>query len=216
MTATLPEVTPTPTGSGRTPVAVTRIVASAIAVVVVVLGGYVVLHGHGDKVPYRDAASSGRLTLCDRDGHRITSGSTSARPAAWRVVGASTPPAAYAAAGRTATLYAYQPRAGVDPSEWSGEPLTAPSRFQTTHAIAQATDQDLALADFLTAYPATDDGFVQLRLYLGAPEQPALTQRYDSLDLRVEKGSWRAVAPGRASCSGTATSIETLTGVVSP
>jgi hypothetical protein len=169
--------------------------------------------GGSDKAPSHDAASTGRLTLCDRSGQRVRSGSVTAKPVIWRAVGATKAGSLYDVAGRTATLYAYQPRAGVDPTQWSGQELTAAARYQTDHGIAQATRADVALKSFLTAFPAQDHGFVQLRLYLGAPNQPQSTEHYDSVDLKVSGSSWKAVDPGQGSCAGDSVSVETLTGV---
>lgn len=162
------------------------------------------------SAPYTDPAATGRLALCGRDGSRLHSGSTTAVPFAWRAVGSTAASSGYAATGRSATLFAYQPRAGVPADEWSGRMLTASSTYTNpAHPMAAATARDTDLQAFLTAYPPSDQGFVQLRLYLTAPGRPALTTAYDSLDLKIQGHRWTAVGGARVSCtSGSATSLE--------
>src|SRR4051794_11579476 len=169
---------------------------------------------HGDaaaKAPYRDAAATGTLGLCDAAGHAVTSGSIKAAPLAWRAVGATRAVAGYDATGRTATLYAFQPRAGAEPASWSGRALTAPAQYSNpAHPMAAATKRDVSLGDFLAGYPARDGGFVQLRLYLGAPDRPELNSSYDALDIHVTGSTWHAVGGRSVDChSGTAISFET-------
>jgi hypothetical protein len=195
-----------------------RALASAAVVLIIaaVVAGIIVFTHHGStSAPYTDAAATGTIALCDRGGHQVTSGSTSDKPFAWRAVGATAAPAAYAGSGRAATLFVYQPRSGVDPTEWSGHQLTAASNYTNAkHPMAAATDGDTDLQDFLSAYPAQDSGFVQLRLYLTATGQPDLTDKYDALDLKVSGSAWHAVGGTGLSCSsGTSTSFETEVGL---
>jgi hypothetical protein len=168
-------------------------------------------HGGNAAAPYHDPAAAGAIGLCDRAGHQVRSGSTTARPFAWLAVGATAAPAAYAASGRSATLYAYQPRSGVPADEWSGRALTAAGFYTSPrHPMAAGTAADVDLADFLAGYPARDGGFVQLRLYLAAPDRPALTSRYDALDIHVSGSTWNQVGGTRIDCSaGRSVSFET-------
>jgi hypothetical protein len=196
------------------------LVGAAVVVAVVVAVTVWVRHGASSstRVPYTDAAATGVIGLCDRHGHDVTTGSTKAGPFVWRAVGSSAATGAYAVAGRTATLYAFQPRPGVDPAGWSGQQLTASSSYTNpAHPMAQATTKDIDLADFLAAFHALDAGVVELRLYLGAPNQPLATQRYDATDVKVSGSSWRVLRGGPVTCTdGNAVSLETQVGLAGP
>lgn len=208
MTASRPAAPDAPTGEGRRS---RLLVAGAFAVVVAV--AIVLLTSRGsDAAPYQDPASLGALTLCDATGKPVTSGSIRTAPFVARAVSSTAAAGPYAVAGRTATLFAYQPREGAEPEEWSGQQLTAAARYSdAAHPTAQATVKDAALADFLAAFPARWHGSVQLRLALAAPDAPP-SARYASLDLVVDGGHWKVRGtPGKASCTdGEATSTETL------
>lgn len=169
-------------------------------------------HAPDDRVPYHDAAVSGSIGLCDRNGHEVSSGSTTGAPFAWRAVGTTAAVGDYARTGRSATLYVFQPRAGVEPQLWSGRLLTAAGEYTNpAHPMAAATDADVALHDFLAGYPAIDHGFVQLRLYLSAPGLPTQTARYDALDIKVSGHTWRAVGGAPVNCAaGNSVSFETV------
>jgi hypothetical protein len=162
--------------------------------------------------PYSDSSSVGSLGLCDQAGHQITGGQLSATPLAWRYVSSVAAQAPYDGATRTAVAMAYQPRQGLLPQEWSGEQLTASSRYSNPSApMAAATNADPSLADFLSDFPANWDGFVQLRLYLGAEGEPQYSVHYPSLDLQVTGTSWHVVGGGTVNCqAGTAESLETI------
>jgi hypothetical protein len=193
-----------------------RLVAAGVVVIVAVVAAiWWATHrdSSADHVPYGDSAAVGVVGLCDSSGKAITSGSTKAAPFVWRAVGSSAASAAYAGAGRTATLYAFQPRPGVDAPGWSGQQLTSSGRYtNVAHPMAQATGKDMDLNDFLIAYPPLISGFVELRLYLGAPNQPLLTTKYDATDIKVSGSSWRVVGGGGpVSCTdGKSVSLETL------
>ena len=180
-----------------------------VAVVVISLIAWL-RRGDDTTAPYRDAAVTGTIGLCDRSGHQIRSGSINTTPFAWRAVATKPAPAAYSVPGSAATLYAFQPRAGVDPSGWSGQMLTASGRYSDpAHPMAAATDRDVALSAFLAAYPAVDNGFIQLRIYLSAPDQPPLTATYDALDIKVSGSSWQAVGGATVDCNkGSSVSFE--------
>ncbi|MBV8161415.1 MAG: hypothetical protein JO265_10875, partial [Acidimicrobiia bacterium] len=150
------------------------------------------------------------LTLCDQHAQPITKGSLDA-PLATTVVSSIAAPGGYGVPGGTATLFAYQPRQGVAPSDWSGDSLTASSRYTSpSHPAAKLTPADPPPRGFVNAYPPRWGGFVELRLYLGAPDQPALTESYAAADIQVVGDTWQLVRGG-ASCAGAqATSIEEL------
>jgi hypothetical protein len=163
------------------------------------------------KAPWSDPASTGLITLCDQSGNPVKDGSLTAKPFVWRAVGGSVAPTSLSVEGRSATLFAYQPRQDVQPAQWSGQMLTAPTRYSdAAHPTAVATAKDIDLKDFLAAYPANWKGTVQLRLILGAPGAGVRTQQYDTADIVVSGNSWRLLRGGTSSCqSGTATSLET-------
>jgi hypothetical protein len=164
--------------------------------------------------PPHDPATVGALTLCSPQGKQVRSGSLSAKPAIWRAVNSTAAPKGYANGG-TATLYAFQPRPGVPPTEWSGEQLTASARYTfAAHPMAAATSIDESLATYLGDYPLmTSSKLIELRNYLAAPNAPALTTQYDATYLHVGNGTWTQLNPGPADCTtaGRAVSLETAT-----
>ncbi len=166
---------------------------------------------HADSVPYTDSKATGIIGLCNEDLKPITSGSLSSAPFVWLAVGSTAAKGQWAAAGHSATLYAYQPRPNVPAGEWSGEQLTASARYtNTAHPMAQATHADLSLADFVSTYPPKVDGLIELRLYLGGPNLP-IYSGYDATDIRVSGSSWSVVKGGTVDCTaGTSVSIETV------
>ena len=208
MTATLPGRATARTRRLWPLAVVVLLVATAIVAVVLVR------HDSTVKAPYKDSAAAGSIGLCSRAGRQVTSGSMTAKPFVWRATGTTDATGLYAAKGRSATLYAYQPRTDVDPGEWSGQQLTAAGLYTSpAHPTAAGTAQDTDLADFVTAYPAQDDGFVQLRLYLAAPDQPQQVDSYDALDIHVTGSTWHAVGGARVDCSAArSVSFETTAG----
>jgi hypothetical protein len=171
--------------------------------------------GSGDgSVPFKDPRATGVLTLCDADGHRVTSGSAEAAPFVARAVGATAAQGSKDVLAQTsATLYAYQPREGLGAGEWSGQQLTADSTFTNAdRPIAQATTKDGSLQDFVTAFPATWDGLVHLRLYVSSPTF-GIAEKYSAVTVKVAGDTWKVVGKaGTASCTaGDATSSETQT-----
>ena len=189
----------------------------AVALAVVGLGSSAALAD--SRAPYTDPKATSSLALCGKDGKQVTSGSITARPFVWRAVSSSAAPKPYDKAGRTATLFAFQPRPQVDAAQWSGDLLTASARYtDVRHPMAAATDLDEPLADFLDTYPARLDGYVQLRLYLGAPQEPAFTLQYATADIQVSGSTWHRVgaAPDVSCTSGTAVSLEAILPAASP
>lgn len=156
-------------------------------------------------VPYDDPRAAGLLTLCSGDGKPVTEGSVEDRPFADLVVGATALPSELDPAGAVATLFAYQPREGVGSEEFSGTAVTAAGELAGPERPASRVTEDAwSIGDFVTAFPATYDGYVQLRLYLGTPEVGTLSANpYDTADLRVDGGRWELVRGGSASCADT-------------
>ena len=164
------------------------------------------------SVPYRDPAAQGYLGICDQAGHQITSGSTATVPFAWRVVSSEPALTPYNNVYRTAILLAYQPINGLAPGSWSGEGLTASSRYSNPfHPMAAATLGDMSLASFVRDFPPHWNGLVELRLYLGTADKPTYSYRYPTLDIQVTGSTWHALDGGNVNCAaGTATSLETI------
>jgi hypothetical protein len=219
-------VRPTARRGSRMPEAAGKLVTkrAAVGVALLAIGWSVVGAGTSaamaaDGPPYSDPRATSSLALCGKDGKQVTSGSTKAQPFVWRAVSASSAPRPYNKAGRTATLFAYQPRPQVDAGEWSGELITASARYtDASHPMAAATELDGPLSDFLDDFPTKLDGFVQLRLYLGAPDEPAYTLKYAAANIRVSGTTWRLVGtPPKVSCtSGTAISLEAILATAAP
>ncbi|MCW2753554.1 MAG: hypothetical protein JWQ32_965 [Marmoricola sp.] len=188
------------------------VLVGAVVVVLIVTVVAVRLVGSSNaKVPYVDARSAGPLTLCGADGQPVTSGSTTQKPFVSRAVGATAVPGPAAGSGRTATLYAFQPRNGAESEEWSGQLLTAASSYTNTrHPMAQATAADIALKEFLIAFPPRWNHLIQLRLYVASPAS-GIAATYDTTTIRIDGDSWKVVGKaGTASCTdGSATSNET-------
>ncbi|MFL6160261.1 MAG: hypothetical protein ACJ72D_29580 [Marmoricola sp.] len=183
-------------------------------VLVAAVVAWALTRGSDETVPFKDPRATGVLTLCDADGHRVTSGSVKAAPFVARAVGVTPAEGSKAVLAQTgATLYAYQPREGLGAGEWSGQQLTADSSFSNaSHPIAQATTKDGSLQDFITAFPATWDGLVHLRLYVASPAD-GIAASYSAVTVKVSGSTWKVVGKaGTASCTaGDATSSETKT-----
>jgi hypothetical protein len=165
-----------------------------------------------DTVPYKDPSAVGSITLCDTSGHELTSGRADFTPFAWRAVGSTPAKAPYDAAGRTASLYAFQPMQNVDPSGWFGENLTGSAKYtDAANPMVAATPADSSLAGYLTAYPTKWDGLVQLRMFVGAPRFPTYFATYNAATIRVSGNTWTLVQGGGGSCTaGSAVSNELI------
>ena len=149
--------------------------------------------------PIADPSSDGYLGFCDQQGNPITSGAIADRPFATTVISSAAAPAGYEH-GR-ATLYAYQPRPQVDPSQWSGRQMTASTIFSTpAHPAVVALADDASMQDFVAAFPPQVHGLVQLRMLLTAINEPAGTQRYPSTFVEVDGATWHVVGAGTVDC----------------
>ncbi|GAA3650403.1 hypothetical protein GCM10022237_07710 [Nocardioides ginsengisoli] len=178
-------------------------------VVAVVVAAVVWRLSHRAEAPYVDAASTGGITLCSATGKAVTGGRIADRPFADVVVG-ETAPAGADREGAVATLFAYQPREGVSPEEYSGSPITAATPYaDPSRPAARVTAQAWSIKDFVTAFPAGFDGYVQLRLILGSPAHGSATDHYDTADIRVDGDSWELVRGGHASCRGVDRAVTT-------
>ncbi|WP_300677885.1 hypothetical protein [Nocardioides sp.] len=185
-----PDVVAVP-GRSRRPVV--ALVVAVLLVGAVAVGVVRFVHRSPSTPPYADAAATGRIALCTSDGAAVTSGSTTA-PLAAVVRGHAAIPAGE---GQTATLFAFQPRQGAESSEWSGLALSAATLVhgEPTARLTLGADT-ITLRQFLAGYPATWDGWVQLRLLVGSTADGVGTATYDALDLTIDGDRWRAVDPG--------------------
>jgi hypothetical protein len=166
-------------------------------------------------VPYTDSNATGGITLCDKGGHAITSGRVDV-PLASAVVAATAAVSPYDGNGRTAGLFAYQPRKGVDPGEWSGMVMTALSRYTNPkHPMVEILPRDYKVRDFVADYPPQWDGLAQLRIYLRVPNQPTKSDTYAATTLKVAGSSWQqvGVSAGAVCTAGTAESVLRLLGL---
>jgi hypothetical protein len=163
-------------------------------------------------VPYTDPNAVGYIGLCNQAGQQITSGSLDTVPFVWRAVSSQPALAPYNNAYRTATLYAYLPQPELPAGDWSGEQLTASSRYTNPDApMAAATGGDEPLSDMVSDYPPEIHGFLELRIYLSTADQPAYNQRYPVLNIQVTGDKWHAVGGGPVNChSGTSESVESI------
>jgi hypothetical protein len=164
------------------------------------------------SAPYQDPSAVGYIGICDRSGHQITHGSITTAPFAWRAVSSVAAKTPYNESGRTAILLAYQPRRGVPAGEWSGQELTASARYSDAqHPMTAATSGDDSLKDFIEAYRPVWNGLLQIRMYLGAPDESPYSFTYPALDIQVTGNTWHAVDGGPVSCSsGRSVSIESI------
>jgi hypothetical protein len=201
------------TAIGRT--ARAGIAALGMALGIVALG--VQPGSAGSGVPFQDPNQVGSIGFCNQAGQSITQGSLSTTPFVWRAVSSEAAQAPYNGPGRVATLFAYQPRLGLAPGQFSGEEITAASRYTNpAHPMAAATDKDESLEAFVQNYPVSWDGLVQIRMYLGAPDQPAETTTYAATDIQVTGNTWHVVQGATVPCnSSRAVSVETILAPVS-
>ena len=178
-------------------VVLTGLVAFVVAVVVVSFHVWPAQAAAGATAPYTDAQATGYVTLYDKAGKAIKSGSVKDKPFVWKAVGTKPAAAPYDGQGHKATLMAYQPRKGVAAGAWSSDTLTASTVYSDTkHPTAQATAEDFSLQDFLAEFPPQWDGMVQVRLYLSAPKAQPQTTGYASTDLKITGDTWVVVGGG--------------------
>jgi hypothetical protein len=161
-------------------------------------------------VPYTDTRAVGSIGLCNAAGQAITKGSIHDVPFVTKAIDSTPAAAPYNGPGETATLFIYQPRQSVLPAEWHGEQLGASSRSSTPqHPTAIMTAGDGPLAAALADYPPQWDGFMQLRIFLGAPNQPIYNSTYDATDIKITGDTWQVVRGDSVPCgNGQSVSLE--------
>jgi cobalamin biosynthesis Mg chelatase CobN len=70
------------------------------------------------------------------------------------------------------------------------------------HPTAALTGLDESLAVFVGDFPPQWDGYVQLRLYLNAPNAGEYTTTYNATNLVIKGDKWSAVGDSPVSCGG--------------
>lgn len=155
-----------------------------------------------DSVPYTDPHATGYIGLCDQHGNPVTHGSIHDRPFVWLSVSSSPAAVDYDVPGKTATLFAFQPRQNVDPGLWEGSQMTAASWYTNgAHPMVAASSDAATLAQVLANYPTKLDGLVQLRIYVGGPGIGIHGQTYPATDIQVSGDSWSVVRGGNPDCN---------------
>ncbi|MBV9098444.1 MAG: DUF916 domain-containing protein [Frankiaceae bacterium] len=182
---------------------IAAIVGATVAAVVASAVPTGVAHADSNApVPYTDRNAHGYLGLCDAHGHSIHGGSLTDQPFVWKALSSAPAPNGYGGPRAKATLYAFQPRQGVDPGDWSGEQLTGSSTFSNPkHPAAQSTGADQPLISFVGGYPPNWQGLIQLRMYFSAPDTPPYLSTYPATDIRVSGNRWQVVRGGDVACA---------------
>jgi hypothetical protein len=195
----------------RVAVAIRRTLV-AVAVAVVGLLGTVGPAAAAPGVPYTDSSADGYLGICNQQAQQITSGSIDSAPFAWEAVSSVAAPSAVSGSGRTATLYAYQPIQGEEAGDWSGEQITGTSQYTNpSYPMAVSTARDFSLSQFLDTFAPKWDGFIELRMFLGAPGVEPQVLSYPALSLYISGDTWQAVGGGSVDCTaGQARSDEVI------
>jgi len=179
------------------------LVAFVAAVAVISFQAFPAQAAAGGSAPYTDGQATGYLTLYDKAGNAIKSGSVKDKPFVWKAVGSQAAKAPFNATGHKGTLFAYQPRQGTASGAWSGDALTASTAYaDVKHPAAQATAQDFSLQDFLAEFPPQWDGTIELRLYLSAPGVQPQSTGYASTDLKITGDTWVVVGGGPGAGAG--------------
>lgn len=168
--------------------------------------------GAAPAAPYNDTNVVGYIGLCNQAGQQVTTGNLTDTPFVWRAVSSQAAPAPYNGSSRTAILVAYLPIQALPPGDWSGAQLTSSSRYTNPQSpMAQATAKDISLQNFIGAFPPRWDGFIQLRMALGASDEPAYVKHYPALNIYVSGNTWTAVGGGQVNCNaGSAESLQTI------
>jgi hypothetical protein len=156
----------------------------------------------GSGVPFHDTNVRGSLTFCNRAGQPVTSGSLNAVPFVWKAISSALAPAGYRTTAARATLDAYQPIQFVDPGDWSGGQLTGSSAFSNgAHPVAQATNADSPLLNFVQAYPPHWQGLIEIRMLFSGVNKVQLQSPYPAAVIRINGNTWTLVSGGGGSCS---------------
>lgn len=146
-------------------------------------------------VPFTDQNVNASIGLCDDKGNPITSGSIDSHAFVTAAASSAPAPTNYQPSKMAkATLYAFQPRPGVDPGEWSGYQLTGGSVFADgQHPLVSGTNLDPSLRDFMSNYALKWDNLLELRIYYTAANAVVSRRSYPAAVLKVSGNTWTMV-----------------------
>ena len=146
-------------------------------------------------LPFHDQNATASIGLCDAKGNPITSGSIDSHAFVTAAAASAPAPANYTPDKKAkATLYAFQPRQGVDPGEWSGFQLTGGSVFSDgQHPLVAGTNLDPSLREYMSAYAPRWDHLIQLRIYYTATNRVISRRSYPAAVLKVSGNTWTLV-----------------------
>ena len=164
-----------------------------------------------NSIPFTDPNAQGTLSLCDKNGHAVTSGKITDVPFVWRVVSSSPAPKGYVSKFGKATLIVFQPRQNVNPLEWSGKQFTSSTWYTNPdHPMAQATYGDPPLIDLVSIAPLWQ-GTLQLRLIYSNVNTVPHTHPYPAAVIHVTGNTWTLLTPNVTACNvGSAVADESL------
>jgi Bacterial Ig-like domain (group 3) len=213
---------------------------AAVAVAAAASGGLLVGGATGAAAatnpPWEpDPSSVGGLTFYNSAGAVIISGTITDSPIAAYVEGST----AVRAGDTKATLFAYQPISGEQPTQWSGSNLSASTAYPNAAApspvgtatlpVVTGASGDESIGQFAASFATTGSGdyanVYQLRLLTSAPQE-GISATYDSADIQITGTTWSEIYPNAGTpttttLSASKTSITfgsnlTLTATVSP
>ncbi len=168
-------------------------------------------------IPFTDQYQKGSLTLCNRQGQAVTSGSLLTVPFVWTAVSSTPAPKGYL----FAFLTVFQPIQYEDPSDWSGYQLTDVAAFQgTAHPTTQATDKDAPLIWAAQSYPPHWDNLMEIRMFFSSPGKSPYNTTYPAAVIQIDGNNWTLVSPpskvpcsdGKAVAEEAAENPQSLTG----
>lgn len=153
------------------------------------------------QAPWSDPNAAGTITLCDQQGHAITSGSVDDKPWVWKAVASQGAAGPYSSGKAWAQVFLYAPIKGSAPSTWAGEAMAGSSQYSDlAHPTAMSTSLDLPLSVFLGDYRLGWNGYAQARMVLSS-EGVGFDPNYPALTIQVIGKTWRVVGPtGTAPC----------------
>ena len=157
-------------------------------------------------VPFHDQYQDGTITLCNKDGQVVKSGSVNERPFVWSAISSTPAPSGY----KGANLYVFQPIQHVDPGAWAGYQMNDQAFFTNpAHPVSESTYFDNPLVWAVQTYPPYWDGLYELRIAYDNPGKSQQSSPYPAAVIRVTGNTWTLLQGGGTPCNaGTAVSDE--------
>jgi len=184
------------------------------------LSGSAFAAGNPPWEPVANPPQAGSLTFYNAAGQQITGGSTTAQPFAAYVQGSTV----LHAGDTKATVLGYTPVNGEAPGAWTGEAISASTKFPNAYApgslgtsslpLVTGAAGDESIATYVGDIPNTDtssDGYAGLyvlRLKTSGTSAGVSTS-YDSADIQVTGSTWSVVYP-TPTLTSTSTSLSAL------